>query len=608
MSLRIPTPTVSVLNLSSNQIKDNVNDAVAFPNSTFLNLTSQGIKSSIGNVILTSEDSLNLTYQGIRAASSSNVQLYPSDGMNGFTVSGDVSGYATVPSAPQHLTVESGDSMVLLSWNAPADDGGASLSGYVVRVYSGGQERRSIDYPVQESATIGGLTNGTSYTFRVFAKNIVGESTTYAEASATPSLPATVPDAPFNLTVADNNMSASLTWQAPANDGGSDLTGYVVRVYYNTDLTNAIDTLNVSGTSATVENLTNFESYKIRVFAKNIIGESTSYVQGTANPTLFKSVSADFTYSNLNVEHSMADLYGAAVEGMTLIWTVELHSPAEVNTDVLVSFSVNTNSNEASPDPANGDVIKVDGEYFTNTLGFTIPAGESSFFFEMMPTTGITNNKSLLELNQDDATNNAFYSYWLDLQMGDQTDSTAFKVIHPIMQARGWSVRVTRTAAYDASPPITKIALTTSGANATYKDSQGISLALISSQMSTSSSAPVFVNSLVDYANINFGQQSKTIDLFGIPGKQYYVTILLANNGAGSNMTFNPLYNAPSGEDAEIRLLDADGNEVPRVRTVGVGAKGIEWVGTTGFYNTLGEYVGGSAWRAVNMLYPMPPA
>ena len=44
-----------------------------------------------------------------------------------------------------------------------------------------------------------------------------------------PTAPVTVPDAPQNLTAAPGDGRVTLTWQAPANDGGSAVTGYEYR-------------------------------------------------------------------------------------------------------------------------------------------------------------------------------------------------------------------------------------------------------------------------------------------------------------------------------------------------------------------------------------------
>ena len=71
-----------------------------------------------------------------------------------------------------------------------------------------------------------GLTNGTAYTFTVAATNTAGTGTASTASNAV--TPATVPGQPLDVTATAGNASASVTWTAPASDGGSPVTGYVI--------------------------------------------------------------------------------------------------------------------------------------------------------------------------------------------------------------------------------------------------------------------------------------------------------------------------------------------------------------------------------------------
>ena len=74
---------------------------------------------------------------------------------------------ATVPSAPQFVTATRGDRQVVVSWSAPASNGGSSITGYTVR-------RSGCTTTGALSCTVTGLTNGTTYTFTVTATNAIG--------------------------------------------------------------------------------------------------------------------------------------------------------------------------------------------------------------------------------------------------------------------------------------------------------------------------------------------------------------------------------------------------------------------------------------------------
>jgi hypothetical protein len=90
-----------------------------------------------------------------------------------------------VSNAPSAVTGVSGDSSVALSWNAPSNDGGDPVTGYTVTPYIGGiAQTPSVFASVATTQTIGGLTNGTAYTFTVIATNGVGDSSASAPSAA----------------------------------------------------------------------------------------------------------------------------------------------------------------------------------------------------------------------------------------------------------------------------------------------------------------------------------------------------------------------------------------------------------------------------------------
>ncbi|WP_370289978.1 fibronectin type III domain-containing protein [Nocardioides sp.] len=79
---------------------------------------------------------------------------------------------AVVPGAPTGVSAVAGDGSATVSWTAPASDGGAAITGYTVTGAPGG----SCVTQTSTSCVVSGLSNGTSYTFSVTAKNSAGES------------------------------------------------------------------------------------------------------------------------------------------------------------------------------------------------------------------------------------------------------------------------------------------------------------------------------------------------------------------------------------------------------------------------------------------------
>jgi hypothetical protein len=132
----------------------------------------------------------------------------------------------TVPGAPTGLTATRGNGQVTLSWAAPASTGGLPVSYIIYKGTSSGGETGT---PVNGSAVTGtgytaaGLTNGTTYYFKVVAINAAGPGPPSGEASATP---VTVAGAPAGLTATPGNGQVTLSWAAPASTGSSPVTGY----------------------------------------------------------------------------------------------------------------------------------------------------------------------------------------------------------------------------------------------------------------------------------------------------------------------------------------------------------------------------------------------
>jgi hypothetical protein len=121
--------------------------------------------------------------------------------------------------------------------------------------------------PSTVSTLVNGLANGTQYTFDVVATNGGGNGPPgLSNAITTPDLPS----APTTFAVALDFGVATLTWSAPASDGGSPVTGFTVTA------TTGASTLTqpVSSTTykAVFEGLVDGASYTFAVTATNAVG------------------------------------------------------------------------------------------------------------------------------------------------------------------------------------------------------------------------------------------------------------------------------------------------------------------------------------------------
>jgi len=117
------------------------------------------------------------------------------------------------------------------------------------------------------SIVVGGLSNGTAYTFKVMAINALGKGPASAASKAV--TPATVPGAPTIGTATAGKAQATVAFKAPASNGGSAVISYTaVSTPGNISATKATSPITVAG-------LTAGTSYTFKVYATNAIGNGT---------------------------------------------------------------------------------------------------------------------------------------------------------------------------------------------------------------------------------------------------------------------------------------------------------------------------------------------
>jgi hypothetical protein len=148
----------------------------------------------------------------------------------------------TVPGAPTGLSATTASGQAHLTWTAPANNGGAPVS-YVVH-YSQDDFINEITANVSgTSTTITGLTNGTTYKFKVLAHNQAGDSTYSNAVSATPqNLPPTISSISPNGGKSSGGDTVTIT-------GTNFLNGATITIGGNTPNVNFIDNNHLSFSS-----------------------------------------------------------------------------------------------------------------------------------------------------------------------------------------------------------------------------------------------------------------------------------------------------------------------------------------------------------------------
>ena len=260
-----------------------------------------------------------------------------------------------VPGPPTNLAAVAGNQSASLTWTPPWSTGGRSLTGYTVLVSP--TSPSAVFDVIGTTAVVTNLTNGSTYTFQVYAATAVGNGPASASSAAvtptappshlvyatnpavyrvgtaitpntpssggsavvsysvSPSLPAglsldgsagviggtptavastadytvtatnsagsttailsitvnpppTAPSAPSGVTAMADIRSASVSWVAPASDGGSPITGYTVLIAPPTPAA----VIAVVGTTALITGLGNGATCTFTVAASNAIG------------------------------------------------------------------------------------------------------------------------------------------------------------------------------------------------------------------------------------------------------------------------------------------------------------------------------------------------
>jgi titin len=199
------------------------------------------------------------------------------------------------PSAPTNVLITNCNTgytnSVILTWTAPADDGGSPITNYVIyyRTSSVGSSPAGTWYTYDTNsaattATISFLSPSTSYDFKIAAQNAAGvgifSSPIVSSSSYNP------PTTPTNLVATNvvsntsSNGSIVLTWNPSTQEGAQSISHYIIEykicefggwITYPTIILSPTtsETLSNIGTSS---NVANNVPYLFRVYAVNSCG------------------------------------------------------------------------------------------------------------------------------------------------------------------------------------------------------------------------------------------------------------------------------------------------------------------------------------------------
>jgi Fibronectin type III domain len=284
-----------------------------------------------------------------------------------------------LPAAPASVTATAGDATVALTWTAVPDVTGHAVTGYQVTKIDG---PTSTPLPAASATattlTVDGLTNGTAYTFTVAAVNDLGTGAAGTSTAVTPAVtpvapppppaaggggapappPAVAPGAPTLGTVTAGNGEVDVTWTAPASDGGSPVSGYVVTVYDGTGST-MVTTVPTKDTSAAITGLVNGTGYTVEVAAVNAVGTGSA----SARSTVVTPSTVPAKVSGVTVKRGAASL--------AVRWTAPADGGSAI-TGYVVTAYVGKGSKAAATATVAAAVLSTTVKGLKNGTGYTV--------------------------------------------------------------------------------------------------------------------------------------------------------------------------------------------------------------------------------------------
>ncbi len=212
------------------------------------------------------------TTETVTGLTNSTSYVFQVAAINAFTTGPNSKSSAAItigfPSPPTNVVATPGNATASVTWTAPSANG-SPITGYIVTPYVGAAAQPAQMFnSTATTQTLTGLTNGTTYTFKVAAKNARG---TGVQSDASAAVTVGTPSVPRSVSATPQSGGAKVKWTAPATTNGSNVTGYVVSVYSGGVLVKTV-TFNSTATTQSVTGLTKGTKYTFTVAAKNANG------------------------------------------------------------------------------------------------------------------------------------------------------------------------------------------------------------------------------------------------------------------------------------------------------------------------------------------------
>ncbi|MEI6624097.1 MAG: BspA family leucine-rich repeat surface protein, partial [Actinomycetes bacterium] len=288
-------------------------------------------------------------------------------------------GPVSVPDAPTITGATGGNGQVTVTWTAPANTGGAAITGYTA-TWTSTAPAASGTFACSTSLTceITGLTNGTAYTVTMTATNEMGDSAPSApSASVTPTQADQAPlsiDSPDTKTYGSGNLTLTTT----GGSGGGAVT-FAVTTAGSANCAIVGDQLSISSNAGTSCGVTASKAGDTNYNPTSSGEQTVSVTTAEQDPLSFDSPSSKTFGTNLGLSATGGSGSGAityqvtaaGTAGCTLVGADQLASTGDVGTSCAVSATKagDTNYNPTSA----GQTVTVTDKAEQDPLSITSP-------------------------------------------------------------------------------------------------------------------------------------------------------------------------------------------------------------------------------------------
>jgi titin len=299
-----------------------------------------------------------------------------------------------VPDKITNLTSSNPDgTSVVLSFDAPEDDGGNLITGYNIYYDDGQTGTFSLVSVTSTSHLIAGLTSGNKLNVKITAVNIIGESSFDIYTFTV----GTIPDPPtvniVNRTINGNFVNLQVEWVSPLNTGGIPLKGY--KLFINNQDNNNPDKFYLISdkiypwnTSYTIYNLIKGKSYIINLIATNAIGNSIdnflNVIAATAPnaPEKLQVNSSDLGLIKIQWNPPSIDT-GSAISSYNIYYklTTDPTYTKITTSDILTTYTINGLTNDGEYQlyvSANNDIGEGNKSNLIDAFASSVPTGLGS--------------------------------------------------------------------------------------------------------------------------------------------------------------------------------------------------------------------------------------